>query len=77
MGRLLCPSLGRCGLGGVGALPRWAIWAGYFLSFVSSLAILALLTIGAAVCLPVARFLGFLWLIVATAHLSGKVKRVP
>ena len=59
-------------MGGSGVLPRWLSSSGYFLSAVSGLAMLTLLTIGAAVCLPIARFLGFLWLIAATTVLARK-----
>jgi hypothetical protein len=59
-------------LGGVSALPGWAVWTGYFLSIVSSLATLVLLAIQPAVCLPIARFLGFLWLIMAAIYLTRK-----
>ncbi len=63
-------------LAAVGALPRWAVWAGYFLSFTSALATLVMLTINAAPCLPIARFLGFVWLIFAAFYLTRKVEHV-
>ncbi len=64
-------------LAGASVLPRWAVWAGYFLSFVSGLATLVMLTLGVAPCLPIARFLGFLWLIFAAFYLTRKVNPVP
>lgn len=64
-------------LGGIGALPRWVVWAGYFLSVVSAVATLVMLTINAAVCLPIARFLGFVWLILAAMYLTRYVQSEP
>jgi hypothetical protein len=63
-------------LAGFGALPRWAVWAGYSLSFTSALATLVMLTINAAPCLPIARFFGFVWLIFAAFYLTRKVEHV-
>jgi hypothetical protein len=54
-------------LGRVSLLPRWAVWPGYFLSVVSA-GTLVMLTINAAVCLPIARFLGVVWLILAAIY---------
>jgi hypothetical protein len=62
-------------LGAVSVLPTWAVWAGYFLSFVSALATLVMLTISAAVCLPIGRFLGFFWLIFAAIYVNRSVER--
>ena len=59
-------------LAGTGVLPRWIIWTGYFLVLVSALSTLAMLTIYAAPCLPIARFLSFIWLIVISLYLSRK-----
>ena len=53
-------------------MPRWTLWSGYFLSFVPAFATLVLVTIGAAVCLPVARFLGFMWLIVVGVYIDRR-----
>jgi hypothetical protein len=44
-------------------LPRWLRLSGYFLCFVSAAATPVLLSIVFSPCLPIARFLGFLWLI--------------
>lgn len=60
-----------------GALPRWMVTSGYFLSLISALATLVLVTIVAAVCLPVARFLSFLWLIVTAILVARKAAFVP
>ena len=62
-------------LGGSGELPRWAVWIGYFLALISALATLVLLTIDAAPCLPVARFLGFVWLIYAAVYATPQTER--
>jgi hypothetical protein len=62
-------------LGGSGVLPRWAVWIGYFLALISALATLVLLTINAAPCLPVARFLGFVWLIYAAVYATPQTER--
>ena len=51
-------------------LPRWLRGSGYFLAVVSALAPLVLLTIWASPCLPIARFLGFLWLIFAAIRMG-------
>jgi hypothetical protein len=58
-----------------GILSRWVVWSGYFLSFIAALATLVLITINAAVCLPVARFLGFLWLILVSLQLTRSRER--
>jgi len=50
-------------MGAKGIVPGWLWGVGYFLSIVSALAIFVLITIYAAPFLPIARFLGFLWLI--------------
>lgn len=44
-------------------LPRWLRIIGYSLSFISAAATPVLLNIVFSPCLPIARFLGFLWLI--------------
>jgi hypothetical protein len=65
-------------MGGKGLLPRLVNGFGYFLAVVSALATLVLLTIYAAPCLPAARFLGFVWIIVAAVMLvrrAGKAAR--
>jgi hypothetical protein len=56
-------------------VPRWLVTVGYFLSIVSALATLVLVTIYAAPCLPVARFLGFAWLIVVLILMSRTPER--
>lgn len=48
-----------------GLLPRWLAWAGLAVAAVAELATLSLLVEGAAYLLPVARFAGLAWLIVA------------
>ena len=50
-------------------LPRGLRRTGLFLSFVSALATPVMLSIVFSPCLPVARFLGFVWLIVASVYL--------
>lgn len=50
-------------------LPRWLRFAGYSLSFVSAAATPVLLSIVFSPCLPIARFLGFLWLIAVSIYL--------
>lgn len=53
-------------------LPRGLQRAGLFLSFVSALATPVLLSIVFAPCLPIARFLGFIWLIVVCIYLARR-----
>ena len=60
-------------MGAKGIVPGWLWGLGYFLSIVSALAILVLTTIYAAPCLPIARFVGFLWLILVAILLPGKI----
>jgi hypothetical protein len=55
-----------------GVLPRWLIGTGLFLACISALATPVLLTIIFSPCLPIARFLGFVWLIVISIYLSGR-----
>jgi hypothetical protein len=62
-------------MGGKGILPRWVTVSGYFLAAVSALATMVLVTIYAAPCLPIARFLGFLWLILV-AVLFARTRRI-
>lgn len=59
-------------LGAREVLPRWLIGTGLFLCCVSTLATLVLLTILVSPCLPIARFLGFVWLIVTTIYLARR-----
>jgi len=59
-------------MGAKSILPRWVSAFGYFLSVVSALAMLVLVTINASPCLPVARFLGFLWLILVSVLLARR-----
>jgi hypothetical protein len=58
---------------GVGLLPKWIVWTGWFLSATSALAIFVMLTISVSVCLPISRFLGFLWLILVAIQWNGKL----
>lgn len=53
-------------------LPRWLRIAGYFLIFVSAAATPVLLSIVFSPCLPIARFLGFVWLIVSSVYLTRR-----
>ncbi|MDE3202286.1 MAG: hypothetical protein KGN79_15350 [Acidobacteriota bacterium] len=55
-----------------GKLPSWLTGVGYFLAVISALATLVLITIFASPCLPIARFLGFLWLILVAILLLRK-----
>jgi len=57
-------------MGTSGILPRWLRGAGIFIGCVSALATPVLLTIVFAPYLPVARFLGFVWLIVVSVYLA-------
>jgi hypothetical protein len=56
--------------GTVGLVPRWLGLLGYFLTCVAALATVVLVTIFASPCLPIARFLGFLWLIVVAVLMA-------
>jgi hypothetical protein len=47
----------------VGLIPRWLAFAGLILAAIAELSTLTLLLDGAAFLLPIARFLGFAWLI--------------
>ena len=59
-------------MGARGISARWVRGSGYFLAVVSALATLSLITIFASPCLPVARFLGFLWLILVSLLFARK-----
>ena len=59
-------------MGARGVLPRWLIGAGLFLACISTLATPVLLTIVFSPCLPIARFLGFVWLIVISIYLARR-----
>jgi len=52
-----------------GHSPRWLRLSGYVLSFISIAATGVLLSIVFSPCLPLARFLGFLWLIAVSLYL--------
>jgi hypothetical protein len=58
---------------GVSVLPKWAVWTGCLLSVISALAMFVMLTITVSVCLPISRFLGFVWLILVAIQLRGQV----
>jgi hypothetical protein len=60
---------------GTGALPKWIVLTGWFLSIVSALAMFVMLTITVSVCLPISRFIGFLWLILVAVKWNGSVKK--
>jgi len=51
-------------------LAGWVFWAGCFLCVTSGVAVFVMLTIFVSACLPISRFLGFLWLIVAATKLK-------
>jgi hypothetical protein len=59
-------------MGTRGIVPCWVSASGYVLALVSALAMLVLVTIYASPCLPIARFLGFLWLILVSLLLALK-----
>ncbi len=59
-------------MGARGILPRWLIGTGLFLACISALATPVLLTIVFSPCLPMARFLGFIWLIVLSVYLARR-----
>jgi hypothetical protein len=59
-------------IGTRGLLPRWLRIAGYFLIFVSAAATPVLLSIVFSPCLPIARFLGFVWLIAVSIDLTRR-----
>jgi hypothetical protein len=57
-------------------LPRWIMWFGLVVAAVAELSSLTIVTPTAAYLLPLARFSGFIWLIVAGATLpSTRVRR--
>jgi len=56
------------------ALPRWLRRTGYFLAFVSAAATAVLLSIIFSPCLPIARFLGLLWLIAISVWLQRSTR---
>ncbi|MFC5862505.1 hypothetical protein ACFPT7_09410 [Acidicapsa dinghuensis] len=62
-------------IGAHNLLPRSLQRAGLFLSFVSALATPVLLSIIFAPCLPIARFLGFIWLIAVSIYLVRRPAR--
>lgn len=66
--------LGIC-LAGTNVLPRWMVWSGLLLALVAELATFVLLTITASVGLPIARFLGFLWLLSAAVSVARHDRR--
>lgn len=59
---------------GTGLLPKWIIRTGWSLSIVSALAVFVMLTIAVSVCLPISRFIGFLWLIWVAVQWNRSVK---
>ena len=61
-------------MGTHGILPKWLTGTGYFLACVSALATPVLLTILVSPCLPIARFLGFIWLIITTIYLARQTR---
>jgi hypothetical protein len=60
--------LASASAGATGHVPGWMTASGYALASVSALATVTLLTIFASPCLPIARFLGFVWLILIAAY---------
>jgi len=59
-------------VGARGILPGWLTGTGLFLACVSALATPVLLSILFSPCLPIARFLGFLWLIALSIYLARR-----
>lgn len=55
-------------------LPKWIVTTGWFLSIVSALAMFVMVSITVSVCLPISRFVGFLWLILVAVRWNGSVK---
>jgi len=53
----------------LGLLPRWLAWAGLVIAVIAELTTLVLIWPGFAVLLPIARFTGLVWLIVAGVRL--------
>jgi len=60
---------------GIGVLPRWIVSTGWFLALVSALAMFVMLTITVSVCLPISRFIGFLWLILVAVRWNSSAKK--
>jgi hypothetical protein len=52
-------------------LPRWIMWSGLVVAAIAELSSLTIVTPSAAYLLPVARFSGFIWLIVVGATLPS------
>ena len=52
-----------------GIVPRWFMWFGISLAAIAELSALTLLTIYAAPSIPIARFVGFVWLVVVALKL--------
>ena len=50
-------------------LPRWLMWTGLVLSAAAELSVFALIWEPAVFLLPVARFLGLLWMLAMAARL--------
>jgi len=59
-------------LGGREILPRWLFYAGLFLSLIAAAATPVLLSIIFSPCLPIARFLGFVWLVVVSIYFARR-----
>lgn len=55
-------------------LPRWLVWFGILIAAAGELASLSLLTLPAAVLIPIVRICGFIWLIAIGATLSRTVR---
>lgn len=55
-------------------LPRWLVWFGILIAAAGELASLSLLTLPAAVLIPIVRICGFIWLIAIGATLPRTVR---
>jgi hypothetical protein len=59
--------------GGLGRkLPRWVMWSGLFIATVAEVSSLSIALAPAAYLLPIARFTGYVWIVVAGAMLPSK-----
>jgi hypothetical protein len=59
----------------VGLLPRWLSWTGLVIAALAELCTLVLIWPGFDVLLPIARFTGLVWLILAGALLPTRRSR--
>jgi hypothetical protein len=54
-------------------LPKWIMWSGLVLALISILSMLNMIFPGASVLLPIGRFLGMIWMIVAGFKVKKRV----